>query len=105
MSFFNEDTVSAVSEIVSMFDEADFERIQEKYGTLAESAGEIAGRAEKWIEFGKEYRIFTSAPDDMTTSVFFVYMTPSIEKEQEKKQTTTQASGESPLDEFIKKFK
>ncbi|MBR6005603.1 MAG: hypothetical protein IK063_05180, partial [Clostridia bacterium] len=105
MSFFNEDTVSAVSEIVSMFDEADFERIQEKYGTLAESAGEIAGRAEKWIEFGKEYRIFTSAPDDMTTSVFFVYMTPSIEKEQEKKQTTTQASGESPLDEFIQKFK
>ncbi|MBR4765481.1 MAG: MMPL family transporter, partial [Clostridia bacterium] len=79
MSFFNEDTVSAVSEIVSMFDEADFERIQEKYGTLAESAGEIAGRAEKWIEFGKAYRIFTSALDDMTTSVLFVYMTPSIE--------------------------
>ena len=105
MSLFNEDTVSAISKIMSMLDEADFERLQDKYGTLAESAGEIAGRVQKWIEFGKSYRIFTGAPDDMTTSVFFVYMTPSVEKKQEQKETVTQPSGESPLSEFIKKFK
>ena len=106
MSLFNEDTMDAVSKIVSMLDEADLAQLQDKYGSLAESAGEIAGRIEKWIEFGKSYRIFTSAPDDMTTSVFFVYMTPSIEKAQSNEvQTTTQPSGESPLDSFIKKFK
>ena len=105
MSLFNEDTVSAVSKIMSMLDEADFDRLQEKYGSLTESAGEIAERIEKWIEFGKSYQIFTSASDDMTTSVFFVYMTPSIEKKQVQKETVTEASGESPLDEFIKKFK
>ena len=105
MSLFNEDTVSAVSKIMSMLDEADFDRLQEKYGSLTESAGEIAERIEKWIEFGKSYQIFTSASVDMTTSVFFVYMTPSIEKKQVQKETVTEASGESPLDEFIKKFK
>ncbi|MBR5113501.1 MAG: MMPL family transporter [Clostridia bacterium] len=106
MTFFNEDTVGAVSKIVSMLDEADMAKLQEKYGSLTESAGEIAERIEKWIEFGKSYKIFTSAPDDMTTSVFFVYMTPSIEKKQaQNTQTATQPSGESPLDEFIKKFK
>ena len=81
-------------------------KLQEKYGSLTASAGEIAERIEKWISFGKSYKIFTSAPEDMTTSVFFVYMTPSIEKKQEQSgQQTTQPSGESPLDEFIKRFK
>ncbi|MBR6361229.1 MAG: MMPL family transporter, partial [Clostridia bacterium] len=106
MSLFNEDTVSAVSKIVSMLDEADMAKLQEKYGSLTASAGEIAERIEKWISFGKSYKIFTSAPEDMTTSVFFVYMTPSIEKKQEQSsRQTAQPSGESPLDEFIKKFK
>ncbi len=101
----NDDTVGAVSKIVSMLDEADLKKLEEKYGSLTESAGEIAERIEQWINFGNSYRVFTDAPDDMTASVLFVYMTPSIEKHQEQKQTTTQASGESPLDAFIKKFK
>ena len=105
MSFFNEDTIGAVSKIMTMLDEADMAKLQEKYGSLTESAGEIAERIEKWIDLGKSYKIFTLAPENMTTSVFFVYMTPSIEKKQEQKQEISQVSGESPLDEFIKKFK
>ena len=105
MSFFNDDTLAAVSKIVGMLDEADLNSLREKYGSLTESAGEIAERIEKWIEFGKSYRIFSDAPKDMTASVFFVYMTPSIGKKADEKPTATQASGESPLDEFIKKFK
>ena len=80
-------------------------KLEEKYGSLTESAGEIAERIEKWIAFGKSYKVFTDAPDNMTTSVLFVYMTPSIEKAETHKETTTQASGESPLDAFIKKFR
>ena len=101
----NDDTVGAVSKIVSMLDEADLKKLEEKYGSLTESAGEIAERIEKWIAFGKSYKVFTDAPDNMTTSVLFVYMTPSIEKAETHKETTTQASGESPLDAFIKKFR
>ena len=92
MTFFNEDTVGAVSKIVSMLDEADMAKLQEKYGSLTASAGEIAERIESWISFGKSYKIFTSAPDDMTTSVFFVYMTPSIEKDR-----TSELSSVLPL--------
>lgn len=105
ISLFNEDTIGAVSKIMTMLDEADMAKLQKKYGSLTESAGEIAERIEKWIELGKSYKIFTLAPENMTTSVFFVYMTPSIEKKQEQKQEISQVSGESPLDEFIKKFK
>ena len=101
----NDDTVGAVSKIVAMLDEADLKKLEEKYGSLTESAGEIAERIEKWIAFGKSYKVFTDAPDNMTTSVLFVYMTPSIEKAETHKETTTQASGESPLDAFIKKFR
>ncbi len=105
MNLLDEDTVSAASKLVSMLDKTDLKKLEEKYGSLTESAGEIAERIEKWIAFGKSYKVFTDAADDMTTSVFFVYMTPSIEKEQENKETVTQPSGESPLDSFIKKFK
>ena len=105
VSLLNDDTVSAVSKLVSVLGETDLKKLEEKYGSLTESAGEIAARTEKWINFGNSYRVFTDAAQNMTASVLFVYMTPSIEKEQTQQQTTAQASGESPLDAFIKKFK
>lgn len=105
MSLLNDDTAQAVNKIFAMLDETDLKKLDEKYGALTENAGDIAVRIEKWIAFGKSYRIFTDAPENMQTSVFFIYMTPSIEKKAEKTETTTAPSGQSPLDEFIKKFK
>ncbi|MBR3439562.1 MAG: MMPL family transporter, partial [Clostridia bacterium] len=105
MSLLNGDTADAVTKIFSMLDETDLKKLDEKYGALTENAGDIAARIEQWISFGKSYRIFTDASDDMQTSVFFIYMTPSIEVKTDKGETTTAPSGESPLDEFIKKFK
>ena len=105
MSLLNGDTADAVTKIFSMLDETDLKKLDEKYGALTENAGDIAARIEKWISFGKSYRIFTDASDDMQSSVFFIYMTPSIEVKTDKSETTTVLSGESPLDEFIKKFK
>lgn len=105
MSLLNDDTAQAVNKIFAMLDETDLKKLDEKYGALTENAGDIAARIEKWIAFGKSYRIFTDAPENMQTSVFFIYMTPSIEKKAEKTETTTAPSGQSPLDEFIKKFK
>ena len=105
MSLLNGDTAEAVTKIISMLDETDLKKLDEKYGALTENAGDIAARIEKWISFGKSYRIFTDATEDMQTSVFFIYMTPSIEVKAGNTETATAPSGESPLDEFIKKFK
>ena len=105
LTLLNGDTMKAITDIVSKLDASDLAGFEEKYGALADNAGFIAERVQKWIEFGTSYKIFTDAADNMTTSVLFVYMTPSIEKEESVTDTTTQSSGESPLDEFIKKFK
>ncbi|MCR5522349.1 MAG: MMPL family transporter [Clostridia bacterium] len=105
MSLLTDDTAQAVNKIFAMLDETDLKKLDEKYGALSKNAGDIAARIEKWIAFGKSYRIFTDAPEEMQTSVFFVYMTPPIEKATEKAEASTAPSGESPLDEFIKKFK
>lgn len=105
MSLLNDDTMDAVSKLVSMLNESDIADMEKKYGALAENADVVAERLQKWIAYGSSYKIFTEAGDNMTTSVMFVYMTPSIQKEEETTKATTESSGESPLDEFIKKFK
>ncbi len=105
LTLFNDDTLTAVSKIFSMLSDADIAALEEKYGNISANAGETAERIEKWIDYGHSYKIFTGATEKMSTSVLFVYMTPSIEKKQTVNEEATEASGETPLDSFIKKFK
>lgn len=106
LSLLDGDTVNDISDILSMLGGADLDSFEEKYSSLVANSDVIVAKAEKWIEFGKEYRIFSDAPDEMTTTLLFVYMTPSLEKAPAAEENNTQSnSGESPLDSFIKKFR
>lgn len=105
ISLLSEENMDKISNIVDTISQLDLSSMEDKYSSLAGSAGPIASRAEKWIEFGKDYRIFTEATDEEETSVLFVYMTPSISKKVTEETTSSDSSGESILDSFIKKFR
>ena len=105
MSLLSDDTMDTITSLMSLAGTADFASLEEKYSSLASNADVIVDKMEKWIDFGKEYKIFTEATDDMDTSVMFIYMTPSISKEVTAEETTTDSSNESILDSFIQKFK
>lgn len=106
LSLLDGNTINSLTDILSMLGGADIDGFEEKYSSLVANSDVFVARAEKWIEFGKKYRVFTDAADNMETALLFVYMTPPIESTPtEKTDKTAESTGESPLDAFIKKFK
>ena len=59
--------------------------IEKKLKSLVNNADKVAANAEKWIDFGKSYGVFTDNTDKQATVVLFVYNTPAIEKVSEAK--------------------
>ncbi|MCQ2477416.1 MAG: hypothetical protein MJ125_06250 [Clostridia bacterium] len=106
LSLLDGNTVNNLTDILSLLGGADIDGFEEKYSSLVANSDVFVARTEKWIEFGKNYRIFTDAADNMETALLFVYMTPPIEEAPaEKPDEGTGNTGESPLDSFIKKFR
>jgi hypothetical protein len=105
ISLLSEDNIKSLSGVLSMLGDINFEDLEKKYSSLVENGDITVERFQEWIQFGKDYKIFTDAADNMTTSVLFVYMTPPLEKEEKTTGAETEKSGESILDSFIKKFK
>ena len=73
----NEDNMTKITNLMNSVSAADFASKLEKYGVLTEM-----------IEYGNEYKIYSSVADGIESSVMFVMKTPSIEKAAE---VTTQA--------------
>ena len=76
MSLFNSDGLEQINSLLSVFDGIDFEKLSDRLSSVS-SAG-IGEKCERWISFGKEYKIFTLAGENTTSSVLFIYKTPSI---------------------------
>jgi hypothetical protein len=57
--------------------------ILQKYSLLdslsEEQAKSLAGRVQSWIDYGKEYTIFTEKTDQQDTSVVFVFKVAAAE--------------------------
>lgn len=49
-----------------------------EYGELIENSDLTFALVEEWLKYGREYRLFTDAADDMSTSLIFIYKTSSI---------------------------
>ncbi|MCR4615361.1 MAG: MMPL family transporter [Clostridiales bacterium] len=95
----------SLSTLLSLLQKTDISSIAEKYSALTGNADVLLERCEKWMEAGRTFKIFTKATDEMSTSVTFIYQTPSIKVKVETEPNTAEQSGESPLDSFIKKFR
>ena len=61
---------------------------------LTQNADEMLPYLQKYVAFGKTYRVFTDAADDAQTSLLFIYMTPSLRAAAKTDDTamTTQAA-------------
>lgn len=56
----------------------ELESLEDKYGAVVEDSELIVALAEKWLEFGNEYGLFSGKPSDMSCSLMFVYKTEGI---------------------------
>ena len=84
----NEDNMTKITNLMNSVSAADFASKLEKYGVLTDNSDELLQKATKMIEYGNEYKIYSSVADGIESSVMFVMKTPSIEKAAE---VTTQA--------------
>lgn len=103
---FSADNIERVSQLVDAIGAESLSSLGNKYGTLADNADLLVARAEKWLEFGRGYGLFTDAADNMKTSVTFVYQTPSIKKAVERvSQEAVEPENESWLASLFSKLK
>ena len=79
----NEDNMTKITNLMNSVSAADFASKLEKYGVLTDNSDELLQKATKMIEYGKEYKIYSSVADGIESSVMFVMKTPSIEKAAE----------------------
>ncbi len=105
VSLLSDDSMDTIQNVMSLIGSADFASLAEKYSALATNADDIVARAEKWIAYGREYKVFTNAAENMDTSLMFIYMTPEINNVKTASDTQTTEATTSFIDSFIKKFK
>ena len=79
----NEDNMKKITNLMNSVSAADFASKLEKYGVLTDNSDELLQKATKMIEYGNEYKIYSSVADGIESSVMFVMKTPSIEKAAE----------------------
>ena len=79
----NEDNMTKITNLMNSVSAADFASKLEKYGVLTDNSDELLQKATKMIEYGNEYKIYSSVADGIESSVMFVMKTPSIEKAAE----------------------
>ena len=56
---------------------------------LTQNADEMLPYLQKYVAFGKSYRVYTDAADDAQTSLLFIYMTPSLRAAARTDDTAT----------------
>ena len=76
----NEDNMTKITNLMNSVSAADFASKLEKYGVLTDNSDELLQKATKMIEYGNDYKIYSSVADGIESSVMFVMKTPSIEK-------------------------
>ena len=78
-----------------------------QFATIAGDADEITAKMTAWIELGKRYTIFTTKPQNMSSSVMFVYKVDSLKSsvaDTTEKKKDPEAESSSGLGSLFKKF-
>ncbi len=56
----------------------DIEMLEDKYGDVVQDSDLLVALAEEWLEFGRDYGLFSGKADGMSFSLMFIYKTESI---------------------------
>ena len=91
-SILSDDGTELLESLLDSIDPNDLVDLENKYGGMIDNGELFLDIAEKWLEFGREYGLFTEKTDNMQTSLMFVYNTPGIEKKVTAEMVETEVS-------------
>lgn len=83
ISILGNDGSKVLEGLIESLDTEEISGIIEKYGSAVSDSSVLLSLAEEWINFGREYGLFSMKAENMKSSLAFIFNTPSIEKEVE----------------------
>ena len=78
MQVLDDDGTQVLESLLQNLDLQDLSKLQEKYGGLADQGDLLLSLAQAWLQFGRDYGLYTKSAPGMTTSLAFVFNTPGI---------------------------
>lgn len=78
VALLNDDGTDMVNTLLESIDLDDFKGLGDKYGDLVSDGDVLVALAQEWLNYGKDYGLFTKSAEGMKTSLSFILTTESI---------------------------
>lgn len=78
VALLSDDGTDMVNTLLESIDLDDFKGIGDKYGDLVSDGDVLVALAQEWLNYGKDYGLFTKSAEGMKTSLAFILTTESI---------------------------
>lgn len=78
VALLNDDGTDMVNTLLESIDLDDFKGLGDKYGDLVSDGDVLVALAQEWLNYGKDYGLFTKSAEGMKTSLAFILTTESI---------------------------
>ena len=78
VALLNDDGTDMVNTLLESIDLDDFKGLGDKYGSLVSDGDVLVALAQEWLNYGKDYGLFTKSAEGMKTSLAFILTTESI---------------------------
>lgn len=98
----NSDNINKLSDLMNSVNASDFSSKLQKYGYITENSDELLSKISAMLEYGKSYKIYSQAADNIESGVMFVMKTPAIKK-AEVKETKTETAEKNWLQKLFSK--
>lgn len=78
VALLSDDGTDMVNTLLESIDLDDFKDLGDKYGDLVSDGDVLVALAQEWLNYGKDYSLFTKSAEGMKTSLAFILTTESI---------------------------
>ena len=78
VALLSDDGTGMVNTLLESIDLDDFKGLGDKYGGLVSDGDVLVALAQEWLNYGKDYGLFTKSAEGMKTSLAFILTTESI---------------------------
>lgn len=78
VALLSDDGTDMVNTLLESIDLDDFKGLGDKYGDLVSDGDVLVALAREWLNYGKDYGLFTKSAEGMKTSLAFILTTESI---------------------------
>lgn len=78
VALLSDDGTDIVNTLLESIDLDDFKGLGDKYGSLVSDGDVLVALVQEWLNYGKDYGLFTKSAEGMKTSLSFILTTESI---------------------------